>query len=362
MSVSDEDHRLQIVHAILNVQSLHNPLIQLVVGTSEKDDCAVYDFPGNLSLLVGSDFIRGPGFKLFQEGWLSFYDLGYYLIVANLSDIAAMGGVPIGVTTIVRYQKTLKDEEFAQLFEGMKEAARVYKTPIVGGDIGGYQETVLAATAFGVTEQGRYLKRRGTQVGDVLCLTGTPGLPSTALAYFTKARQEGLRLSESEEEVLLASWRRPVAHIEVGVALVASKVVHACQDVSDGMKATIDQLAKASDVSFYLYETNIPIHPITKKVAAFLGVDAIALAFSASVDFNLLFTLAEKDFLILQKILRRDQNSPPIVILGRARSGWEEFLLEQENGQTKSIPGTSWNHQTGDVTEVILGKSENRSL
>src|SRR6266702_8780972 len=153
MSISDEDHRLQIVHDVLKVQAFQHPLIQLMVGTAEKDDCAVYDFPGNLSLLVGSDFIRGPEFKLVQEGWLNFYDLGYYLIVANLSDIAAMGGTPIGMTTIVRYKKALEDEEFARLFEGMRDAAGRYKTPIVGGDIGGYQETVLAATAFGVTEQ-----------------------------------------------------------------------------------------------------------------------------------------------------------------------------------------------------------------
>src|SRR5207237_677358 len=100
---------------------------------------------------------------------------------------------------------------------------------------------------------------------------------STALVYFMKARKKGFRLSEEEEATLLRAWRRPIAHIAEGQALAQSGVVHACQDVSDGAKATIDQLGQASGLSFKINEASLPIHPITRKVAAMLRADPLAV-------------------------------------------------------------------------------------
>src|SRR5437763_7684803 len=189
MTISGEQTRLQIIRSILNEQSLPvqsiAAAVDLVVDSSDADDCAVYNLPGNLSLVVGMDFIRGTKFTLFREHYLNYFDIGYYLVVANLSDVAAMGATPIGLTTVVRYPDTLEDADFAEIIQGIKEAASHYETPIVGGDIGGYVEVVLASTAFGIAESGKYLKRRGTVETDALCVTGYLGLPSTALVYFT---------------------------------------------------------------------------------------------------------------------------------------------------------------------------------
>ena len=112
MTISGEQTRLQIIRSILNEQSLPAQSIaasvDLVVDAHDADDCAVYDLPGNLSLVVGMDFIRGTKFTLFREEYLNYFDIGYYLVVANLSDIAAMGATPIGLTTVVRYPDTLR--------------------------------------------------------------------------------------------------------------------------------------------------------------------------------------------------------------------------------------------------------------
>lgn len=328
--------------------------MQLVSGAEDADDCAVYDLPGNLSLVVGMDFVRGTKFTLFQEGKLNYFDIGYYLVVANLSDIAAMGATPTGLTTVIRYPDTLEDANFIQILEGINEAASVYQTPIVGGDIGSYDEMVLAATAFGITEHGKYLRRRGTIEGDVLCVTGDVGLPSTALVYFTRAKKEGLVLPDEEENLLINSWRRPVARIAEGSALAKLGVVHACQDISDGLKATVDQLGQASTISFKLYESHLPIHPITVKVAAFLQVDPIALAFSASVDFDLLFTLSPPDLEVTQKAMR--DTGYEFHVIGQAIHGSGASYLVRADGSVSNIPGTAWNQQIGDVTQIILKK------
>ena len=358
MTISGEQTRLQIIRSILNEQSLPvqsiAAAVDLVVDSSDADDCAVYNLPGNLSLVVGMDFIRGTKFTLFRERYLNYFDIGYYLVVANLSDVAAMGATPIGLTTVVRYPDTLEDADFAEIIQGIKEAASHYNTPIVGGDIGGYVEVVLAATAFGVAESGKYLKRKGTVETDVLCVTGYLGLPSTALVYFTRAKKAGFRLSDEEEQVLLRSWKRPVARVAEGRALAELGIVHACQDVSDGGKATIEQLAQTNHVSFEIHEDSLPIHPITIKVAHFLGVDSVSLALSSSVDFQLMFSVPE---LCVEQVKAAFQHIPDsqLYILGHAIPAKDPSRLIRSNGTISSIPGTAWNHQKEDVTSVILG-------
>ncbi len=354
MAHSDEQQRLEIIRHILNVQSGEILPMRLVSGTEDADDCAVYDLPGNLSLVVGMDFVRGTKFVLFQEGYLDYFDVGYYLVVANLSDIAAMGAIPTGLTTVIRYPDTLEDADFIQILQGIKEAAAVYKTPIVGGDIGSYDEMVLAATAFGITEQGRYFRRRGTIEEDVLCVTGDIGLPATALVYFTRAKKEGFALLPEEEKLLINSWQRPVARISEGSILAKLGVVHACQDVSDGAKATIDQLGRASTISFKIYESSFPIHPITAKVAAFLQVDPVALACSASVDFHLMFTISQGELEATQKALRDEGYE--LHAIGQAISNAEPSCFIRLDGSESAIPGIAWKQQSGNVAQIILGK------
>jgi thiamine-monophosphate kinase len=354
MTISDEPRRLEIIRDILTSQPSYNPVspVQLVAGVRDADDCAVYDIQENLSFVVGTDFVRGTYFTLFRELYLDYFDIGYYLVVANLSDIAAMGATPVGLTTVVRYPDSLEDADFTRLIEGIQEAAVSYHTPIIGGDIGGYKEMVLAATAFGVTERGRYLRRRGTVEGDALCITGSVGLPSTALVYFTRAKKVGFHLSIEEEQILLDSWRRPVAHIADGNALAHLGIVHACQDVSDGAKATIDQLGRASNLSFEIYESHLPIHPITIKVATFLHIDPIALAFSASVDFQLMFTVASENLDAVQQAL--ETSGSTLYIIGQAINHSESSYLVRNSGKVSAVPGKAWNQQVQDVTEVIL--------
>jgi thiamine-monophosphate kinase len=360
MTISGEQERLQIIRSILKEQALPFQIpggaVRLVVDANDADDCAVYDLPGNLSLVVGMDFVRGTKFTLFRENYLSYFDIGYYLVVANLSDVAAMGATPIGLTTVVRYPDTLEDEDFAEIIRGIQEAAAYYNTPIVGGDIGGYVEVVLAATAFGIADTGSYLKRKGIEGADALCVTGYLGLPSTALAYFARAKKQGFVLSVEDEEILLTSWKRPVAHIVEGKALAALGIVHACQDVSDGGKATLEQLAALSTVSFEIYEDCLPIHPITRKVAHFLEVDEVALALSSSVDFQLMFSVAQAGIKQIEETFQRLPGSE-FSVLGHAISATEPSRLVRRNGSVTTIPGTSWNHQVGDVTTVILGSA-----
>jgi hypothetical protein len=64
--------------------------ISLLLGADGRDDCAIYGIRGDVDMVIGTDYVRGPKFTMYELGLLSVYDLGYYLVMANLSDIAGM--------------------------------------------------------------------------------------------------------------------------------------------------------------------------------------------------------------------------------------------------------------------------------
>src|SRR5581483_2525833 len=70
------------------------------------------------------------------------------------------------------------------------------------------------------------------------------------------------------------------------------RLASACQDVSDGLRITVEELASASDVGIELYADAIPLEPCVCEVADAAGVDALAIAMGASVDFELCFAVS----------------------------------------------------------------------
>src|SRR5260370_17660659 len=101
---SDEPTRVsQIIKDFLSGQSgamtgpSGGPQALLAIGADAKDDCAAYDIDKPVTLVVGSDYVRGPKFALYEMGLLSNFDIGYYLVAANISDIAPTAPPPLAL-------------------------------------------------------------------------------------------------------------------------------------------------------------------------------------------------------------------------------------------------------------------------
>lgn len=359
-SCSDEPTRVeQLVTRFLSEQSgsslgVGERDVLLSVGADGKDDCAVYDLAGPVTLVVGSDYVRGPKFVLHEMGLLSDFDLGYYLVAANVSDIAAMGAQPIGVLTVVRYPSTLADAGFHQVMAGIHQACTDFGTLNVGGDIGSAERLILSGTALGICPPGMALLRSGARVGDLLCVTGPCGLLGAAVAYFPRRASRRWALSSASESRLLRAWQRPQARIAEGQLLGRERYATSCQDTSDGLKATIEQLMAASGVGFEVIEGDVPIDPEVIEVAGLLGAEPLALAMSASSDFQLAFTVGPDDL----DACRRDFDEAGLDfwVIGRAVYGGRTDLLDAD-GELRPLPGVAWRHQEGDVSSLVPDSS-----
>jgi thiamine-monophosphate kinase len=340
--ISSEHSLFNIITNVLQYKTRSD----LPIGVESMDDCALIRISENESMAVTSDFVRGSGFTLFGLGLLNYYDAGYYLISANLSDLASVGAKPIGLTTIIRYAD-MDDNDFKDVFQGMKDAADVHDAQIIGGDIGSYKADVFAATAFGLVKTKNALLRKNVKDGDLLCVTGVIGKPITALFYFKDLKKDGLNLSAEQEERLLLSWKKPNARVKEGM-LLSNGLGNACQDISDGLKATIEQMSNMSNKTFTVYESKIPIDDATKKVAEHLKIKPIRLAASASVDFELLFTIPkEKEAECIDAFKKAGLN---MAVIGHVNNSGKNILVS-DNGDEGEIPGITYDHRP--ITEIL---------
>jgi thiamine-monophosphate kinase len=331
------------------------PEIRLTIGADQKDDCAVYEMRAPVALVVGSDYVRGPKFMLYELGLLSNFDLGYYVVAANVSDVAAMGAMPIGILTVVRYPNDLDDDGFHELMAGIHQAATDFGTLNVGGDIGQAERIILSATALGICEVGKVLTRRGAHEGDLLCVTGSCGILGAAVAYFPKQDEKGWKLESSLERALLQSWQKPQARVAEGQLLASKPFATSCQDTSDGLKATIEQIGEASHVGFEVFEDSVPLDPAVEAVAELMGVEPLALAMSASADFHLTFTIPQVDSEVCREAF--DSMSLNFHIIGRATSHDQGIRSIGPDGAERSLPGVAWKHQKNDISTLVTDVS-----
>lgn len=268
------------------------------------------------------------------------YDLGYYLVAANVSDIAAMGARPIGLLTIVRYPPDMTDDDFTSVLHGIQDACLAFGTPSVGGDIGGAERLILSATALGVCRPGGSLLRRGTQPGDRLCITGPTGTAGAATQYFRNGTTS-FTIEAQYRDSLLKSWKRPTARVREGILLGDSGVVTSCQDTSDGLKATIQSLSDASGVGFVVYEKDLPVPEEVTSVCEYLGTDPLSVVMGDSVDFQLAFTVPERQLPELQRTFA--DNGATFYEIGVATQG-RAVVLRRVDGETVVLPGEGWRH------------------
>lgn len=236
------------------------------------DDAAVLDVDGSSQWVVTTDtLVSGLHF----EPDVSPGDLGYKALAVNLSDLAAMGADPAWHLLSLTGPEPGGDwvERFAG---GMAELATAAGSTLVGGDTTGGPLTVTV-TAIGVVPRGQALLRRGARAGDLVVVSGVPGLAARALAA-----SPGDDVPSPAREHLL----RPQPRLALGRALRGR--VSACIDVSDGLAADLGHILEASGVGAELWLDRLP------RPEVFDGLDDEArwnLQLGGGDDYELCFAL-----------------------------------------------------------------------
>jgi len=295
------------------------------------DDCGIVDVPDGHYLCASTDRVPWD-LTAYRLKIISERELGYYLAVLNLSDIAATGASPVGLLLNFALPPSFSVRQLVDIMSGVLAASTKYGVSVLGGDLSDAAEPSLSATSIGIGRRGMHLGRAGAQEGDFIYISGLCGLAATAFRYFLEAKPRGLSLATERENLLKLAFTNPVPQIGLGQAIAASGNRATAMDNTDGLSQSLSELADASFKHYVIHQDLLPIHPVTAEVAEYLSEDPFELALGPGADFNLVGTIdseAPLERLTLNRI-------------GQVEAGSGISILT--NGVTRSIQPRGWNY------------------
>jgi thiamine-monophosphate kinase len=228
------------------------------------DDCAILRIPSSTQLLVTTDMLMdGRHFRLEQDGPEA---VGYKALAVNLSDIAAMAGIPRAAVVAVALPRDGAVTIAQGLHAGMRPLAERFGVDLVGGDTNAWDgPLVISVTLIGEATDRGAVRRAGALPGDVIFVTGPLGGS-------------------------LATGRhlRPEPRIAEALALNQGATIHAMIDISDGLSSDLSHILNESGgLGAVLDAAAIPIHPDAWEISRRDGVPALDHALSDGEDFEL---------------------------------------------------------------------------
>jgi len=233
------------------------------------DDCAILVPSPGSDLLVTTDMLMdGRHFRLEEDGPEA---VGYKALGVNLSDIAAMAGIPRAALVAVALPR-LGAVRLAQgLHIGMRKLAERFGVDLAGGDTNAWDgPLVISVTVLGEATARGAVRRAGARPGDVILVTGPLGGSMFAGRHL-----------------------RPEPRITEALALHQAAPLHALIDISDGLSSDLAHiLAESGGLGATLDAATMPIHADAHELSRRDGTLALDHALNDGEDFELCVVVA----------------------------------------------------------------------
>jgi len=243
------------------------------------DDAACVENLSGSSLVSADLLIEDIHFNL---RWTSLFDLGYKSLAVNLSDIAAMGGVPAYAILSLGIPANFDSEQIDAFYRGFNALARKSSIALVGGDTNVAKALIISVCVIGHAPY-RPIRRGGAKAGDDIYVTGTVG--DSALGLFMLQRKvTGLKCPPLTK--LLARHHRPCPRLDAGAELAKNRLATAMIDISDGLMQDLEHICRASGTGATIWEDRLPLSRAYQALADKVGT---SYALSGGEDYELLF-------------------------------------------------------------------------
>ena len=305
---------------------VENASTELGVG----DDAAIINAEGKKVLVSTDMFTEGVHFNL---GYTPLKHLGYKVVVAGISDIAAMNAVPTQIMISVAVSNRFPVEALEEIYVGVQLACRRYKVDLVGGDTTSSQTgLVINVTAIGLESSEKIISRNGVKPNDLLVVTGDLGGAYMGLQILEREHSVYLKNPNMQPEMegydyILERQLKPEARTDIkGILEELGVKPTSMIDVSDGLASEVLHLSDRSKVGFRIYEEKIPMDELTISTADEFNLNPVMTALNGGEDYEQLFTISQADF---DKI----KNNPDFTIIGHA--------VEEEQGNYLVLRGSN---------------------
>lgn len=299
------------------------------------DDCAVWKGDGFTELATTDTLVQGVHFR---PGMITWRELGWKSLAVNISDIAAMGGLPTYMLVSLSLPGSIEVNDIADFYRGLMSLANRFGVAVAGGNVVQSPVVVITMTVMGTLGKGRRppLSRSAAVTGDSIAVTGYPGLASGGLRMIVT----GMGPETRTARLLRTSHNTPVPRVVEGQVLRRIGVRCAI-DVSDGLVGDLAHICQMSGVSAIVRSERLPIH---SKLKSLFPADYVDLVLYGGEDYELLFTVNPRlvpqikrklkcPITIIGEIVEKNRDIVTVVdALGKplphSLGGWDHFRSE----------------------------------
>lgn len=301
--------RLKDVGEIKLIESFAKAMrLDRSVVKGSGDDAAVIRWTRDKYLLLTCDMVvEGVHFRSKDA---SPFQIGWKAMARNISDIAAMGGIPRHALVSVAIDRDLPLSFVQKLVKGMNAAARKFGVSIVGGDMSESRKLVIDISLTGEVEKKNVVFRSGARAGDVILVTGSIG-----------GSRKGKHLDF-------------IPRVEEARRLVKNLKINSMIDVSDGLVIDLWRILKASSVGAELYANAIPV---SRQAAS------LESALSEGEDFELLFTMGIKEAKRFFKTHLAGMKTP-VTLIGEITRRSEGYRMIGVDGKVRRLGPDGYVH------------------
>lgn len=306
----------------------------VIVGVG--DDAALLSsaaLKGQHTILTVDMLVEGTHFPAAPN--VDWQRLGVKAMVSNLSDVAAMGGIPRFALVSLGLPPAMPVKNVLDLYEGLTAAGKRFAVEIIGGDTVASPHVVISITLLGGLPEGHHLALRSNcTAGQTVYVSGSLGGSAAGLKLLLnpKLRQS---LDPKISEALMARHWAPEARVQLGQVLCSLCPDLGMIDVSDSLFHELSILAEASHVGFCINVEQIPYPPELETFCRAINEPIEDYTLFSGEEYELLFCTTLKPEELLQK-LGSFSHIPPVTPIGTVTNdaGVVQFTDAQGNRLT----------------------------
>lgn len=299
------------------------------------DDCAVLEMPGCKDLLLVTTDLLVESIHFIRDQ-IPPRTLGRKSLSVNLSDIAAMGGVPWAFFLSIALPESI-DLEFIDAFMmGIHDRSRQFNVALLGGDTTRADaHLTINITVLGKSPHHRVKRRSGAQPGDIIQVSGQLGSSAAGLHLLLNDQ-----LGEDTGK-FIAAHLDPEPRLAVGLALSEIPGVTSMIDVSDGLLQDLSHICERSLSGARVDFDAIPHHPDLLNCARQDDRMMKQWVVSGGEDYELVWTVSPTDELRALNSVR-DAGARNAASIGVITDTGRVELFDG-NGAME-IPNIGWDH------------------
>lgn len=247
------------------------------------DDCAVIRPDGDVAVSTDT-MVEGVHFR---RDWSSANDVGRKAVASSVADLEAMGAVPITIVMSLAVPSDLDPAWVHEFSAGVRQECARASLVLSGGDLTRSRDITITSTVLGDLRGLPAVTRAGARPGDVLAIAGRLGWAAAGL----KVLGRGFR----SPRAVVVAHRYPEPPYGQGRAAALAGAT-AMIDVSDGLLADLEHIARSSGVAINVDSDRLDVaEPQAVVAAAVGGGDPLAFILSGGDDHALAATFAPDD-------------------------------------------------------------------